>query len=56
MSSLQVTTDGFGNYQVSCRGNGDHIHCHDSVSDALFSVAQCAALPMREVPALMPQT
>ena len=53
----QATTDGFGDHQVSCGGNGDRIHRHDSLRDALFSVAQSAALaPRREVPALMPGT
>ena len=47
----QVTIDGFGNHQVSCGSNGDSIHCHNSLRDALFSAAQSAALaPRREVP------
>ena len=51
----QVTTDGFGDHQVSCGGNGDRIRRHDSLRDALFSAAQSAALaPRREVPALIP--
>ena len=36
--------------QVGCGGNGDRIHRHDSVRDALFSAAQTAALaPRKEV-------
>ena len=50
----QVTTDGFGDHQVSCGGNGDRIHHHDSLRDALFSVAQSAALAHTgEVPGLI---
>ena len=38
-----------------CGGNGDRIHRHDSLRDALFSAAQSAALaPRREVPSLIP--
>ena len=29
----QVTTDGFEDHQVSCGGNGDWIHHHDSLRD-----------------------
>ena len=51
----QVTTDGFGDHQVSCRGNGDMIHRHDSLRDALFAAARSASLaPRKEVPALIP--
>ena len=51
----QVSTDGFGDHQVSCGGNGDRIYRHDSLRNALFSAAQSAALaPRREVPALIP--
>ena len=51
----QVVTDCFGDHQVSCGDNGDHIHHHDSLRDALFSAVQLAALaPRREVPSLIP--
>ena len=47
--------DQFGNHQVGCGGNGDRIHRHDSIRDALFSAAQTAALaPLKEVPSLIP--
>ena len=43
----------WGDHQVGCGGNGDRIHRHDSVRDALFSAAQTAALaPRKEVPYL----
>ena len=51
----QVAADPFGDHQVGCGGNGDRIHRHDSIRDALFSAAQSAALaPRREVPSLIP--
>ena len=38
-------------HQVGCGGNGDRIHRHDSLRDAIFSAAQSAALaPRKEVP------
>ena len=38
-------------------GNGDRIHRHDAIKDALFSVAQTAALaPRKEVPFLISGT
>ena len=38
-------------------GNGDRIHRHDAIQDALFSAAQAAALaPRKEVPSLIPGT
>ena len=41
--------------QVGCGGNGDRIHRHDSIRDAVFSAAQSAALaPRKEVPSLIP--
>ena len=47
--------DAFGDHQVGCGGNGDRIHRHDSIRDALFSAAQSAALaPRKEVPSLIP--
>ena len=49
--------DLFGDHQVGCGGNGDRIHRHDSIRDAVFSAAQSAALaPKREVPSLIPDT
>ena len=49
--------DQFGDHQVGCGGNGDRIHRHDSVRDALFFAAQTAALaPRKEVPPLIPGT
>ena len=49
--------DQFGDHQVGCGGNGDRIHRHDSIRDALFSAAQTAALaPRKEVPSLIPGT
>ena len=51
----QAKMDPFGDHQVGCGGDGDRIHRHDSLRDALFSTAQSAALaPRREVPALIP--
>ena len=50
----QVVTDGFGDHQVGCRGNGDLIHQHNSLRDTIFSAAQSAALaPRKEVPSLV---
>ncbi len=47
--------DAFGNHHVGCGGNGDRIHRHGSIRDALFSAAQTAALaPRMEVPSLIP--
>ena len=47
----------FGDHQVGCGGNGDRIHRHDSIRDALFSAAQTAALaPRKEVLSLIPST
>ena len=47
--------DAYGDHQVGCGGNGDRIHRHDSLRDALFSAAQSAALaPRKEVPSLIP--
>ena len=56
-SICQVLADPLGDHQVGCGGNGDRIHRHDSVRDALFSAAQTAALaPRKEVPSLIPGT
>ena len=50
----QAVTDGFGNNQVECRGNGDLIHQHNSLRDIIFSAVQSAALaPRKEVPYLV---
>lgn len=47
--------DAFGDHQVGCGGNGDRIHRHDSLRDAIYSAAQTAALaPRKEVPSLIP--
>ena len=47
----QAVADPFGDHQVGCGGNGDHIHWHNSLRDTLYSTAQSAALaPRREVP------
>ena len=52
-----VAADPLGDHQVGCRGNGDRIHRHDAIRDALFSAAQSAALaPRKEVPTLIPGT
>ena len=39
---------------VSCGGNGDKIHRHNSLRDVMFSVAQSATLsPRKELPSLI---
>ena len=51
----QGVADAFGDHQVGCGGNGDRIHRHNSIRDALFSAAQSAALaPQKEVLSLIP--
>ena len=51
----QVLADPFGDHHVGCGGNGDRIHRHNSIRDAIFSAAQTAALaPRRELPSLIP--
>ena len=53
--ACQIPADSFGDHQVNCGGNGDRIHRHDSIHDALFSAAQSAALaPRKELPSLIP--
>ena len=53
----QSPADLYGDHQVGCGGNGDRIHRHNSLRDALYSAAQSAALaPRKEVPALIPGT
>ena len=50
-----MTADAYGDHQVGCGGNGDRIHRHDSVHDAVFSAAQSAALvPRKEAPSVIP--
>ena len=45
-----AAADPLGDHQVGCGGNGDRIHRHDAIRDALFSAAQSAALaPRKEV-------
>ena len=57
LPQLWEQVDPFGDHQVGCGGNGDRIYQHDSIQDALFSVAQTAALAHRkEVPSLIPDT
>ena len=47
--------DPMGDHQVGCGGNGDRIHRHDSIRDAVYSAAQSAALaPRKEIPSLIP--
>ncbi len=56
-SVCQAVADPFGDHQIGCGGNGDRIHRHDSLRDALYSAAQSAALaPRREVPSLIPES
>ena len=51
----QAVADPFGDHHVGCGGNGDRIHRHNSIRDAIFSAAQPAALaPRRELPSLIP--
>ena len=51
----QALADPFGDHHVGCGGNGDRIHRHNSIRDAIFSAAQTAALaPRRELPSLIP--
>ena len=51
----KVSTEEFGDHQVSCGGYGGTIHWQDHLRDALFSAAQSAALaPKTEVQAIIP--
>ena len=53
----QSPADKFGDHQVGCGGNRDRIHWHDSLSDALLSAEQSAALvPQKEMPSLVPRS
>jgi hypothetical protein len=50
-------SDSFGDHAVGCSGNSDRIFRHDRLRDALFSVAQAAALaPRREVVSMIPSS
>ena len=52
-----TVADCMGDHLVTCRGNGDMIHRHDSLRDVLFSAAQSAALaPKKEAPSLVPSS
>ena len=44
----QGVADAFGDHQVGCGGNGDRIHRHDSIRDALFSAAPISCLSTTE--------
>ena len=51
----QGAADAYGDHQVGCGGNGDKIHRHDSIRDAVYSAAQSAALaPRKEAPSVIP--
>ena len=50
----QGAADAYGDHQVGCGGNGDRIHRHDSIRDAVYSAAQSAALaPRKEAPSVI---
>ena len=54
-AACQSAADYFEDHHVSCGGNGDRIHRHDSLRDSLLAPAQSAALAARkEVPSLIP--
>ena len=56
-SICQGAADPYGDHHVGCGGNGDWIFQHDSIRNALFSVAQSAALvPRKEAPSLIPSS
>ena len=49
----QRSADVYGDHQVGCGRNSDRIYIHDTIRDALFSVAQTAAIaPRKVVPSL----
>ena len=51
----QGAADAYGDHQVGCGGNGDRIHRHDSIREAVYSAAQSAALaPRKEAPSVIP--
>ena len=48
------SADPFGDHQVGCGGNGDHIARYNAIRDVLFNAAQSAALaPTKEAPNLV---
>ena len=54
---VRGSADVYGDHQVGCGGNGDRIHRHDVIRDALFSEAQTAALaPRKEASSLISGT
>ena len=56
-SICQGAADPYGDHHVGCGGNRDWIFRHDSIRDAIFSVAQSAALaPRKEAPSLIPSS
>ena len=56
-SICQGAADPYGDHHVGCGGNGDRIFRHDSIRDAIFSVAQSAALaPRKEAPSMIPSS
>lgn len=53
----EVNVDVMGDHLVTCRGNGDLIHRHDSLWNVIHSAAQSAALaPRMECPSLIPNS
>ena len=54
-SVCHSSADIFGDHHVGCGGNGDRIHRHNSIRDAIFTAAQSAALaPLKEFSHLIP--
>ncbi len=52
-----LEADTFGDHQISCGGNGDHIYRHNAIHDVVYSAAQSAALgPTKESPDLIPNS
>ena len=50
-----TAADPYGDHQVGCGGNNDHIFRHNALRDALFAASQSAALaPRKEVPSPIP--
>ena len=43
------SVDIYGDHQVGCGGNGDHISRHTAIWDVIFSAAQCTALAASKV-------
>ena len=52
----RTAVDPHGDHQVGCGGNGDRIHRHDSIRDAIFSAAQPAALDVTVISTLQQLT